>query len=110
MRVAQRRPRWQLIRELLNSDGGSFDAAVGYKVLANSLGFVGDNRRSYCSVVAVPIAQAEGWAMQRDYWYSVSHSLKKLASPEEVGVTRREANLASLGSSQGQDSKGADRF
>ena len=45
---------------ITNSDGGSFDAAVGYKVLANSLGFVGDNRRSYCSVVAVPIAQAEG--------------------------------------------------
>ena len=39
---------------ITNSEGGSFDAAVGYKVLANSLGFVGDNRRSYCSVVAIP--------------------------------------------------------
>jgi PmbA protein len=82
---------------MVNSDGGSFDAAVGYKVLANSLGFVGDNRRSYCSVVAVPIAQAEGSAMQRDYWYSVSHSLKKLASPEEVGATAAKRTLRRLG-------------
>jgi PmbA protein len=82
---------------IVNSDGGSFDAAVGYKVLANSLGFVGDNRRSYCSVVAVPIAQIEGSAMQRDYWYSVSHSLKKLASPEQVGAIAAKRTLRRLG-------------
>src|SRR6476659_10171117 len=35
-----------------NSDGGSFDAAIGHKVLANSHGFVGEFRRSYCSVSA----------------------------------------------------------
>src|SRR5438270_13167939 len=40
-----------------NSEGGSFDAATGHKVLANSHGFVGEYRRSYCSVAAVPIAQ-----------------------------------------------------
>jgi len=38
-----------------NSEGGSFDAATGRKVLANSHGFVGEYRRSYCSVAAVPI-------------------------------------------------------
>src|SRR3954471_16330698 len=52
-----------------NSDGGSFDATTGRKVLANSLGFVGEYRRSYCSVAALPIAQSDG-AMQRDYWDS----------------------------------------
>jgi len=82
---------------IVNSDGGSFDAAAGYKVLANSLGFVGDNRRSYCSVVAVPIAQIEGSAMQRDYWYSVSHSLKNLKSPEEVGAIAAKRTLRRLG-------------
>ena len=82
---------------IVNSDGGNFDAAVGYKVLANSQGFVGDNRRSYCSVVAVPIAQMEGSAMQRDYWYSVSHSLKKLGSPEEVGAIAAKRTLRRLG-------------
>ncbi|HLK09404.1 MAG TPA: DNA gyrase modulator, partial [Candidatus Angelobacter sp.] len=53
-----------------NSDGGSFDAATGHKVLANSHGFVGEYRRSYCSVSAAPIAQDESGAMQRDYWFS----------------------------------------
>jgi PmbA protein len=46
-----------------NSDGGSFDAATGHKILANSHGFVGEYRRSYCSIAAVPIAQAESGAM-----------------------------------------------
>src|ERR1051325_5608049 len=32
-----------------NSEGGSFDAATGRKVLANSHGFVGEFSRSYCS-------------------------------------------------------------
>ena len=82
---------------IVNSDGGSFDAAVGYKVLANSHGFVGDNRRSYCSVSAVPIAQVEGSPMQRDYWYSVSHSLKRLESPEEVGAIAAKRTLRRLG-------------
>jgi PmbA protein len=82
---------------ITNSDGGSFDAAVGHKVLANSLGFVGENRRSSCSVVAVPIAQIEGSPMQRDYWYSVAHSLKKLESPEEVGAIAAKRTLRRLG-------------
>jgi PmbA protein len=82
---------------ITNSDGGSFDAAVGHKVLANSLGFVGENRRSSCSVVAVPIAQVEGSPMQRDYWYSVSHSLKKLESPEQVGAIAAKRTLRRLG-------------
>src|SRR5580700_11330750 len=52
-----------------NSEGGSFDAATGHKVLANSHGFVGEYRRSYCSISAVPIAQTETGGMQRDYWF-----------------------------------------
>src|ERR1700752_545075 len=67
-----------------NSEGGSFDAATGHKVFANSLGFIGEYRRSYCSVAAVPIAQDEKGAMQRDYWYSVARSLNRLESPEHV--------------------------
>jgi PmbA protein len=82
---------------ITNSDGGSFDAATGYKVLANSLGFVGEYRRSYCSVSAVPIAQSEGSAMQRDYWYSASRTLQKLESPEAVGRKAAERTLRRLG-------------
>ena len=57
-----------------NSDGGSFDAAIGHKVLANSHGFVGEFRRSYCSVSAAPIAQDENGNMQRDYWYALART------------------------------------
>src|SRR5258708_37120001 len=42
-----------------NSEGGSFDAATGRKVLANSHGFVGEYQRSYCSVAAVARCHAE---------------------------------------------------
>ena len=80
-----------------NSDGGSFDAATGIKVLANSNGFIGDYRRSYCSVAAVPIAQQEGSGMQRDYWFSVARTLSKLESPEDVGREAARRTLRRLG-------------
>jgi len=82
-----------------NSEGGSFDAATGKKVLANSHGFVGEYRRSYCSVAAVPIAQNddENGSMQRDYWYSVARSLAKLDSAEEVGKEAARRTLRRLG-------------
>src|ERR1700704_3654269 len=80
-----------------NSEGGSFDPATGHKVLANSHGFVGEYRRSYCSVAAVPIAQSENGAMQRDYWYSVARTLTKLDSPEHVGKVAAERTLRRLG-------------
>jgi PmbA protein len=80
-----------------NSDGGSFDAATGHKVLANSHGFVGEYRRSYCSVSAVPIAQTEDGGMQRDYWYSVARSMGCLESPEHVGKVAAERTLRRLG-------------
>jgi len=80
-----------------NSEGGSFDAATGRKVLANSHGFVGEYKRSYCSVAAVPIAQAENGAMQRDFWYSVARTLRTLDAPEKVGKIAAERTLRRLG-------------
>ena len=80
-----------------NSEGGSFDAATGSKILANSHGFVGEYRRSYCSVAAVPIAQTETGAMQRDYWYSVARNLGRLESPEAVGKVAAQRTLRRLG-------------
>jgi PmbA protein len=80
-----------------NSEGGSFDAATGRKVLANSHGFVGEYRRSYCSVAAVPIAQDDAGHMQRDYWYSVARSLAKLDSAEQVGKEAARRTLRRLG-------------
>src|SRR5213082_1873659 len=80
-----------------NSEGGSFDAATGHKILANSHGFIGEYRRSYCSVAAVPIAQEVNGAMQRDYWFSVSRNLGRLESPEEVGKIAAQRALRRLG-------------
>jgi PmbA protein len=80
-----------------NSEGGSFDAATGHKVLANSNGFVGEYRRSYCSVSAVPMAETEAGLKQRDYWFSVARSLSKLESPEDVGRIAAERTLRRLG-------------
>lgn len=82
---------------IVNSDGGSFDASTGYKVLANSLGFVGEYRRSGCSVAAIPIGRAENGHMQRDYWYSSARTLTKLDSPESVGKEAARRTLRRLG-------------
>jgi PmbA protein len=82
---------------LTNSDGSSFDASQGHKVLANSLGFVGEYRSSYCSISVAPIATDEAGNMQRDYWYSVARTLGKLDSPEDVGRIAAERTLRRLG-------------
>jgi len=79
-----------------NSEGGSFDAATGHKILANSHGFVGEFRRSYCSVAAIPIAQGEKGGMQRDYWFSVARNLDRLESPEHVGKIAAQRTLRRL--------------
>lgn len=80
-----------------NSDGGSFDAGTGNKIFANSLGFVGQYRRSQCSIMAIPIAQAENAAMQRDAWYSVARTLTQLDSPEAVGKEAARRTVRRLG-------------
>src|SRR5947209_883691 len=81
---------------ITNSEGGTFDAATGRKVLANSLGFLGDYRTSYCGISAVPIAEQDG-AMQRDYWYSSARTIGKLDSPEAVGREAQRRTLRRLG-------------
>jgi PmbA protein len=88
-----------------NSEGGSFDAATGHKVLANSHGFLGEYKRSYCSVSAMPIAQSDDGGMQRDMWYSVARTLKKLDSPEHVGQVAAERTLRRLGARKAKTAK-----
>ena len=78
---------------LVNSDGASFDAATGRRVFANSRGFVGEYRSSYCSIAASPIAQGANGEMQRDYWWSQARAFHGLEPPEEVG---REAARRTL--------------
>jgi PmbA protein len=80
-----------------NSEGGSFDAAHNHKIMVNSLGFAGEYKSSYCSLAAVPIAQTDDGAMQRDYWFSVARTLRKLESPEHVGRVAAQRTLRRLG-------------
>lgn len=77
-----------------NSEGAWFEASWGTKAYANSLGFVGSYRTSYCAVSVAPIAQNGG--MQRDYWYSVARRAAALEEPEAVGRKAAERALRKL--------------
>lgn len=81
---------------ITNSDGGSFDAATGRRVFANSRGFAGEYGASVCSVTASPIALGQNGEMQRDYWFTYARSLAKLESPESVGEEAARRTLRRL--------------
>jgi PmbA protein len=82
---------------ITNSDGGSFDAATGRMVLANSRGFVGGYRTSYAGVSAAPLAMDTNGQMQRDGWWSSARSFAHLESPEAVGQEAARRTLRRLG-------------
>jgi len=82
---------------ITNSDGGSFDAATGRMVLANSRGFVGGYRTSYAGVSAAPLAMDVNGQMQRDGWWSSARSFAHLESPEAVGQEAARRTLRRLG-------------
>jgi PmbA protein len=67
-----------------NSEGASFDSHVGRRIFANSLGFAGEYRSSYCSIAVVPVAR-DGESMERDYWHTMARGFAGLEAPEEVG-------------------------
>jgi PmbA protein len=82
---------------ITNSDGGSFDAATGRKVMANSRGFVGGYRTSYAGVSAAPLAMDTNGAMQRDGWWSGARRMADLESPESIGQEAARRTLRRLG-------------
>jgi len=84
-------------KRITNSDGGSFDASTGRKVLANSRGFVGGYRTSYAGVAAAPLAMDTNGTMQRDGWWSSARSFAHLESPEAVGKEAARRTLRRLG-------------
>ncbi len=79
-----------------NSAGGGFDAATGRTVLANSRGFLGEYRRSYCSLASMPIASAPDGKMQRDFWYSSARKVSALDTPEAVGAEAARRTIRRL--------------
>lgn len=82
---------------ITNSDGGSFDAATGRMVLANSRGFVGGYRTSYAGVSAAPLAMDANGQMQRDGWWTSARRLADLESPEAIGKEAARRTLRRLG-------------
>ncbi|HEY1986308.1 MAG TPA: TldD/PmbA family protein [Terracidiphilus sp.] len=82
---------------ITNSNGGSFDASTGRKVLANSRGFVGGYRTSYAGVSAAPLAKDADGQMQRDGWWSGARRIGDLESPESVGQEAARRTVRKLG-------------
>ncbi|HLJ57574.1 MAG TPA: metallopeptidase TldD-related protein [Chthonomonadaceae bacterium] len=81
---------------LVNSDGAGFDAATGRRIFANSRGFTGEFRSSYCSIAVSPIAQGANGEMQRDYWWSQARAFRDLEQPEAVGQEAARRTLRML--------------
>ena len=79
-----------------NSEGAWVEASTGRKAYANSLGFVGSYRSSYCAISVAPVADEDG-GMQRDFWYSVARRADQLESPEAVGRIAAQRTLRKLG-------------
>jgi PmbA protein len=67
-----------------NSEGASFDNYVGQHIFANSRGFAGAYRSSYCSLSVSPVAR-EGESMERDYWHTIARGFPGLEAPDHVG-------------------------
>lgn len=86
---------------ITNSEGASFDSNLAGRVFANSRGFLGSYRSSYCSISAVPVATAKGSggsiSMERDYWYTVGRDRNSLDEPEAVGRKAAERAIRRLG-------------
>ena len=80
---------------IVNSEGGSFDAYAGRHIFANSRGFAGEYRSSYCAISAVPVAR-DGESMERDYWSHSARRFADLESPEHIGRTAARRALRRL--------------
>ena len=60
---------------------------MGRHIFANSSGFAGDYRSSYCSLSTSPVAK-DGESMERDYWYTIARGYPGL-EPAELEVQRQ---------------------
>lgn len=85
----------QLDPRIVGSDGSTFDTYLGDQVFANSRGFCGSYRTSYCSLSVAPMARQNG-SMQRDYCYSSSRAAGTLERPEVIGRIAAERALRRL--------------
>ena len=80
---------------IFNSEGASFDTHTGRHIFANSRGFAGEYRSSYCSLAVAPVAR-EGESMERDHWYTLARGFAGLEPPEQVGRIAAQRALRRL--------------
>ena len=80
---------------IFNSEGASFDNYVGRHVFANSRGFSGEYRSSYCSLSTSPVAR-EGDSMERDYWFTMARGFAGLEPADQVGRIAAQRALRRL--------------
>ena len=78
-----------------NSEGASFDTHLGRHIFANSRGFSGEYRSSYCALGVAPVARS-GDSMERDSWDTLSRTFADLDAPESVGRTAAQRALRRL--------------
>ena len=79
-----------------NSEGASFDTHLGRRIFANSRGFMGEYRTSYCSLSAALVAR-ERDSMERDYWHSMARRFSDLEDAETIGRIAARRTLRRLG-------------
>ena len=80
---------------IANSEGATVSSGVGWRVYANSHGFVGGYPTSTYSTSCSVVAKSNG-SLERDYWYTVSRRPEDLDSPESVGEESARRALARL--------------
>jgi PmbA protein len=80
---------------IVNSEGAGFDTHTGRQVFANSRGFLGEYRTSYCSLSTVPVAR-DGDSMERDSWWTAARSPERLEPAAQVGRTAARRALRRL--------------
>ena len=78
-----------------NSEGASFDTHLGRQIFANSRGFAGQYRSSYCALGVSPVARS-GDSMERDSWETLARGVAGLDTPESVGRTAAERAVRRL--------------
>jgi len=80
---------------IVNSEGASFNNYTGRHIFANSRGFAGEYRSSYCSLSVSPVARS-GESMERDYWHTLARGVAGLEPPEQVGRIAAQRALRRL--------------
>jgi PmbA protein len=83
-------------KEIINTEGASFNLTSLYSLHANSNGFIGDHLKSKYSLSCVVIAK-DGDSMVRDGEYSVARDPNELSSALELGQKTKDKTIARVG-------------